>query len=172
MSERHLDDERILASLVDENDLTPGERSHLGACAECSSRLRTLNATLSGLTEMASRSTPFSAGTVSLPENAGARPMAKLMSWSMGLAFAMAAIVVAGVYLLGRIHGPGVFDASGLADEARRDALLIAEVRSLEDNPLPEPYRHMVPDPGVRLDDAFFDFLVPPQGGGKDRSRT
>lgn len=168
-SRGHLDPDRMAVSVVDARELTVEEREHLEACAECSRQRERLLSSLGALSRDAAGFTPGGPKRVVLPSEAYPRPMARLMSWSMGFAGAAALVVLAGVYLLARIvTGPvQEADMSRLAMEAHQDKALLAEVQKLEDDPLPEPYAGIIPEPAGVPDDEFFDFLIPPDGGPK-----
>lgn len=170
----HLRPERIIASLADERELTPIELGHLASCPSCSAARDRLASQLAGLSEQAVRHTPPSSKKVVLPAEQPVNPMAWFMRWSMGVAAAVATAVIVVVFLLGRLFpgGPLVEDATTLAREASRDEALLAEVRALENDPLPQAYKEIIPDPGVSLDDDFFDFLIPLDANGDETQKT
>lgn len=168
--ERHLAEERISISLVDGGWLTQEEKDHLDTCPECAGRRDRLLSSLAALSQTARRHTPAPPRRVVLPAEAPLNPMAWLMRWSMGLAFALAGVLIVAVYIMGQFHGrgPGFPDAA----EADRDALLLAQVRSLEDDPLPRAYKYIIPEVDLRLDEEFFDFLIPDENPARGRTRT
>jgi len=170
----HLKHERIVASLVDERELASGEREHLSSCPACAAARESLASHLEGLSEQAVRHTPPSSMKVVLPAEQPVNPMAWFMRWSMGVAAAVATVVIVAVFLLGRLFpgGPLIEDTTTLAREASRDEALLAEVRALENDPLPQAYKEIIPDPGVSLDDDFFDFLIPLDANGDEAQKT
>lgn len=170
----HLDPERIVASMVDELELSSVEREHLSLCPECAAARASLASRLAGLSGQAARHTPPSRRKVVLPEEKPVNATAWVMRWSLGVAAAVATVVVVAAFLLGRLFPGGlpVVDETKLAGETARDEMLLAEVRALENDPLPDAYSKIIPDPGVILDEDFFDFLIPLDSAGGDTRRT
>lgn len=170
----HLDPERIIASFVDDRGLSPQEREHLSGCPACTAARERLASQLTGLAEQAGRHTPESFRRVVLPAEQPANPLAWIMRWSMGVAAAAATVAIVAALLLGRLFpgGVGETDQLKLAQETVRDATLLAEVRALENDPLPGAYAEIIPDPGVSLDEEFFDFLIPLEAEGDETQRT
>lgn len=159
----HLDGGRIMASIVDERELSAREREHLDACPECARARAVLAAQLEGMARRSALHTPPLRKGVVLPEEQPARLSAWVPPWSVGLAAAVAMVVVVAAFLLVRLFPGGLpsFEGMSLASETARDELLLAEVRALENDPLPAAYAELVPVPGVVLDEDFFDFLIP-----------
>lgn len=173
-SENHLDPERIIASMVDDRELSPREREHLSVCPACAAARARLASQLAGLSEQTERYTPLSRKKVVLPAEQPVNAMAWLMRWSLGFAAAVATVVIVTALLLGRLFPGGLqgVDEMKLASEAARDEMLLAEVRALENDPLPAPYSEIIPDPGVSLDEDFFDFLIPLESNGDGSQKT
>ena len=173
-SEAHLDHGRIIASMVDDRELSPREREHLSSCPACAAARARLADQLAGLAEQTVRHTPLSRKRVVLPAEQPVNAMAWLMRWSLGVATAVATVVIAAVFLLGRLLPGGLqgVDETSLARETARDELLLAEVRALENDPLPKAYSEIIPDTGVSLDEDFFDFLIPLESNGDETQKT
>ena len=170
----HLDSGRIVASVVDERELSPGEREHLSRCPECTAARARLASQLSVLSGQVARHTPLSRKKIVLPAEQPVNAMAWIMRWSLGVAAAVATVVIVAAFLLGRLFPGGlqVVDETKLAGETARDEMLLAEVRALENDPLPEAYSEIIPDPGVSLDEDFFDFLIPLEANGGGTQKT
>jgi predicted anti-sigma-YlaC factor YlaD len=162
-----------MATIVDERELTALEREHLQACPECSAARAHLASQLEGMARDATRNTPPFRKRIVLPEEHQARPLAWVTQWSMGVAAVTATVLVV-VALLLRVWFPdglGGITSTELAREAEHDRALLAEVRALEQNPLPPAYQEMVPEPDLALDDDFFDYMIPLDGdGGQNRT--
>ena len=169
----HLDSERIMISMVDERELSPSEREHLSLCPDCAAARARLVSQLSGLSAQAVTHTPVSRKKIALPAEQQANAMAWFMRWSLGMAAAVATVVIVAVFLLGRMFPGGQgFDEMKLASETARDEMLLAEVRALENDPLPRAYSEIIPDAGVSLDEDFFDFLIPLDSNGSETQKT
>jgi hypothetical protein len=169
----HLEQGRIMASIVDERELTALERQHLQACAECTAARAHLASQLEGMARDAARNTPPFRKRIVLPEEHPARPLAWETQWALGVAAVTATVLVVAVVLL-RVWFPaglGGITAMELAREAEHDRALLAEVRALEENPLPAAYQEIIPEPDLALDDDFFNYIIPLDGdGGQNRT--
>jgi hypothetical protein len=169
----HLEQGRITASIVDERELTALEREHLQACPECSAARARLAERLEGLGGDAKRHTPPMRKGVVLPGEISARPLDWVPQWALGVAAVTATVIVVVAVLLRVWSSGGLGDIPGteLAREAEHDRVLLAEVRALEENPLPAAYQEMIPEPDLALDDDFFDYIIPLDGdGGQNRT--
>ncbi len=173
-SENHLDPERIIASIIDDSGLSPQEQEHLNMCPACAAARARLASQLAGLSEQGVRHTPRSRKKVILPAAQPVNAMAWLMRWSLGVAAAVATVVIVAVFLLGRLLPGGLqgVDEMSLAREAAQDKMFLAEVRALEHDPLPAAYSEIIPDPVVSLDEDFFDFLIPLESNGDGLQKT
>jgi hypothetical protein len=162
--DRHLDEQRIILSLVDENDLNPLEREHLKVCSHCLASRDLLATQLHGLSREASRWTPSPRRKAVLPASDTERGTAWTGRWYVGLATAAAcaALIIA-------LSWPHLFTGNvrpygdvTLASETAADTRLMAEAGNLEDNSLPESLQAFVPDYGFPDDDDDFQgFVVP-----------
>jgi len=173
-NEAHLDPGRIIASIVDDRELSPGEREHLSTCPACVQARASLASRLAVLSGQAERHIPSSRQRVVLPVERPSGAMGRLVRWSLGGAAAIATVVVVAVFLLGRPFPGGLqgVDGSNLAHETAQDEVLLAEVRALENDPLPAAYSEIIPDPDVSLDEDFFEFLIPLGSNGEEALKT
>jgi hypothetical protein len=161
----HLDVQRIIASFVDENDLTQLEREHLKDCPICSASHRRLAEQLQGLSEEAMRFTPEPRRRVALPETEVPESIWRLR-WYTGLVSAAAACLVLIITLsslhlfTGSVHPYGKLS---LAAETAADEMFIATTKDIEENSLPASIQEIVPDTGALddNDDDFLDFAAP-----------
>jgi hypothetical protein len=160
----HLDEQRIIASLVDENDLAAQEREHLKACPICSASRHHLAAELHGLSGMAMRSTPEPRRRFALPEAEIIRDRSWAGRWYVGLSTAAACLV-----LVITLTVPHLFTGNqqpygklNLAAEMDADEMFIAATDDIEENSLPASMQEIVPDMGSTDDnDDFLDFAAP-----------
>jgi hypothetical protein len=161
----HLDEQRIIASIVDENDLAAQEREHLKDCPICSASRRQLAVQLHGLSEEAMRYTPDPRRRVALPATEVLGGIGWKGRWYAGLATAAAACLVLVITLslphlfTGNLHPYGKLN---LATEMAADEMLIAAAKDIEENGLPASLQGIVPDTGPTDDnDDFPDFADP-----------
>ena len=160
----HLDEQRIIISLIDENDLNPSEREHLKACPLCSASRDRLTTQLHGLSREVTRWTPSSRRKVVLPASETERGRGWIGRWYVGLAAATACLA-----LIVALSWPHLFTGSlrpfgevTITAETAADAKLLAEASDLEDNSLPASFQDIVPDIGSPDDDGDFEeFMVP-----------
>lgn len=165
----HLEEQRIMVSLIDTDDLTPAERDHLANCTACSAFRHRLAAQLDGLADAAVRHTPDRRRRVTLPALEDA-PGRGWTGWYVGLA-----ATAAGVALLVVLLWPHLYSGSlrpygdvSLAAETAADAKLMAEVDDIAEGKLSGPYRNIVPDPGVDEGGDFLDFVAPLDTGPEE----
>jgi hypothetical protein len=160
----HLDVQRIIASLVDENDLAEQEKEHLKVCPICSASRHHLAAQLDGLSEEAIRWTPEPRRRVTLGEAEVLRGRGWAGRWYVGLATAAACLV-----LIITLTVPHLFTGNlqpygklNLAAEMEADEMFIATTEDIEENCLPASLREILPDTGSTDDnDDFLDFVAP-----------
>ena len=160
----HLDVQRIIASLVDENDLAAQEREHLKVCPICSASRRHLAAQLHGLSEEAIRWTPSPRRKVALPEAGVLRGSGWKGRWYAGLATAAACLVLIITLTLPHLFTGNLqpYGKLNLAAEMAADEMLIAATKDIEENCLPASLQEIVPDTGSTDDyDDFLDLVAP-----------
>ncbi len=160
----HLDEQRIIASLVDENDLAAQEREHLKVCPICSASRHHLAAELHGLSEAAMRSTPEPRRRFALPEAEVLRGSGWAGRWYVGLATAAACLVLVITLTVPHLFTGNLqpYGKLNLADETAADEMLIAATEDIEENGLPASLQEIVPDTGSTDDnDDFLDFAAP-----------
>jgi hypothetical protein len=158
----HLDIQRIIASLVDENDLAAQEREHLKVCPVCSASRHHLAAQLDCLSEEAMRFTPDPRRRFTLPE-------AEVRSgwkgrWYAGLATAAACLVLIITLTLPHLFTGNLqpYGKLNLAAEMEADEMFLATTEDIEENCLPVSLQEIVPDTGPTDDnDDFLDFVAP-----------
>jgi hypothetical protein len=160
----HLDEQRIIAAIVDENDLAAQEREHLKVCPICSASRNLLAARLDCLSKEAIRWTPAARIRVTLPATEVLRGGGWKGRWYAGLATAAACLM-----LIITLSLPHLFTGNqqpygklNLAAEMVADEMLIAATRDIEENCLPASLQEIVPDTGSADDnDDFLDFVAP-----------
>ena len=160
----HLDEQRIIASLVDENDLAAQEREHLKVCPICSASRNHLAAELHGLSEVAMRSTPAPRRRFALPEAEVLRGRGWALRWYVGLATAAACLVLVITLTVPHLFTGNLqpYGKLNLTDEMAADEMLIAATEDIEENGLPASLQEIVPDTGSTDDnDDFLDFAAP-----------
>jgi len=163
MNDQHLDEDRIIVSMVDENDLSRKDKSHLENCPACRERKGALMAQLEGMGHMAKELAPRPRG-ISLPE--------PKVSWGLsfrwpvvasGLASLVIIVAVWGMMFLG---GPQMEMAPGSAGQQVVGLSFIDDI--LEEPVLPAYYQDIAVASFEYFDDAFMDFVIPLEGSDED----
>lgn len=160
----HLDEQRIIASLVDENDLAAQEREHLKGCPICSASRHHLAAQLGCLSEDAIRWTPAPRRRFALPDAEVLRGRSWAGRWYAGLATAAACLMLLITLILPHLFTGNLqpYGKLNLAAEMAADEMLIAATKDIEENGLPASLQEIVPDTGSTDDiDDFLDFVAP-----------
>ena len=160
----HLDEQRIIAALVDENDLAAQEREHLKVCPICSASRDQLSAQLHGLSDAAMRYTPEPRRRFALPEAEVLRGRSWAGRWYVGLAAAAACLVLVITLTLPHLFTGNLqpYGKLNLADETAADEMLIAATQDIEEDGLPASLQGIIPDTDPADDnDDFLDFAAP-----------
>ncbi|MFY9398823.1 MAG: hypothetical protein WAR22_10725 [Desulfomonilia bacterium] len=167
----------VIRSLVDEDGLDDVQKRHLAQCPACKRERELLAGRLDRLGSLAGRYTPKPRRLPVLPEGREEREKATLkglflnpgLAWGTAAGFVLA--VLAGAWMLSHAPGLGV-SPEDLAREAARDELFMAEISVLEDDPLHEEFRRILPESSPVLGDEVLDFIIPVDaraGGGESR---
>lgn len=160
----HLTDKQIIASLVNENDLTAQEREHLKDCSICSVSRHNLAAQLYGISEEARRCMPAPQRRVALPEAEVVGGKAWKSRWHAGLAVAAASFVFIITLTLPLLFTENLhpYGKLSLTAETVADERLIATTKDIEENCLPASLQEIVPDMGtVDENDDILDYMAP-----------
>lgn len=163
MKDQHLDEDRIIVSMVDENDLSRKDKSHLENCPACQGRKGALMAQLEGVGHMAKELAPRPP-LISLPE--------PKVSWGLsfrwpvvasGLASLFIIVAVWGLMFLG---GPPMQITPGPAGQQVVGLSFIDDI--LEDSVLPAYDQDITAASFEYFDDAFMDFVIPMEGSDEN----
>jgi hypothetical protein len=153
----HLDDQQIIEAVIDESGLPGMLRSHLSECLACRARKDGLQESLARLGTLSRSDIPPVFRKPKLKE--GANPS--------GWAVKPAIVLLASLALLFLFLAPmtvnrdRVFSKAVVYREMLQDQKFMAEVQSLEENPLPSFYRDIsgpalqkpdAPGPGAELE--------------------
>jgi hypothetical protein len=151
----HVDEDQILLSIVDGDDLSEDMKDHLTACPLCREKRTVLRCDLERLGEMAKEFTP-------LPRKGPVRPLSKPHRFPLRLPVFAAGFAV--VLLIACLWGLSLFtDPSKqrmppFSTEVKADLGLIDDI--VEESAVPEYYLAIADADGY-FDDRFLEFLVP-----------
>ena len=153
----HLDEDQIIRSVVDENDLAATVRNHLSTCVVCQVKKQQIEQELRSLGYMAKEFAP-------LPQQK-VRPFHKtssLWSWRPVFATGFAAILlIAGIWWYGLFTSSQEKMMAQIIRETEKDRQLMAEIQAL----LSYAPLDLYPDISTEFYDGYFDefleFVVP-----------
>lgn len=155
-SNMHLNEDQIVLSLVDENDLSEDMKNHLLACPECQEKKTALISELKNLGKMAKGLTP-------LPKRKPALPVRKSRRFGLGLpvvaAGCAAALVIAFLWNTIFFNQPPKQMTARLSTEVEADFYLMDDI--LEESALPDYYLDIAVASYSYFDDEFLEFVVP-----------
>ena len=146
----HLNEDQVIRSVVDENDLPATVRNHLSTCLVCQGKKQQIEQELSTLGRMAREFAPLPRREVRLPFY---KPRS-LWSWRPVFVAGFAALL-----LIAGIWWSGVFTTSQekmmaqIIRETEKDEQLMAEIYALEEYAPVDVY----PDVSVESDIGYFD---------------
>jgi hypothetical protein len=151
----HVNEDRILLSIVDGDDLSEDMKDHLTACPLCRAKRMALTCDLERLGEMAKEFTP-------LPRKGPVRPLWKPHRFPLRLpvfaaGFAVV-LVIACLWSLSLFTHPSKQRMPPVSTEVKADLSLIDDI--VEGSDVPEYYLDIADTYGY-FDDRFLEFLVP-----------
>ena len=145
----HLNEDQVIRSVVDENDLPATVRNHLSTCLVCQGKKQQIEQELSTLGRMASEFAPLPRREVRLPFY---KPRS-LWSWRPVFVAGFAAVLlIAGIwYALVATSQEKMM--SQIMWETKQDEQLMAEIYALEEYAPVDVY----PDVSAEFDAGYFD---------------
>ncbi len=154
----HLSEDELIVALIDEKDLPQDRYIHLSECRECSSAREAFHHHLSGIGRKAECLTPLLSKKLYLPQaEAKQRHIRRrYLTPAFGSVFVIILVIMA-VWL------PGAFKTNKINPgvHAQSDDILLMQVSSLIDNPLPDAYREIADLAEPDMEDDITDFIVP-----------
>ncbi len=136
---KHLDDNQIIAALIDENGLNGLLRRHLSECPTCRGQKEQLQAGLAQFGKISRDSIPLTYRRPELIDNR-ARGISRNWKFAPALAFIAAAVLLAFFLTPIAVDKDKIFTRKVVYQEMLRDQKFMAEVKTLEENPLPGFY--------------------------------
>ena len=163
-AEKHLTEEQIIRSVIDETGLPRRIKDHLAGCPECREQKVCFERDLKALGDTAVQFAPHPKRRVVLPET-----REKSLGWFAGhhsWALASAVCVVLVVFFLGwnffvRLPQERI---AGVEEEIQKDGQFMAEINKLVENPLPQVYQAISGEGYAEVDEDMMDFVVPESG--------
>lgn len=171
MKGEHLNEEQIIVSVVDEDDLPGSFKSHLEACPLCQEERRVLMSQLEQMAATAKELAPRpKAGPITYRKSWGPRSWDPkgwrkiFFRWPVFVSGLACFIIIAGIWALMLLQGPGgkpqVNVVSGSPGEQMTTGMVFVE-DLLEESVLPEYYLDIAVSSSEDFDDEFLEFVVP-----------
>ncbi len=158
----HLGEEQLIRAAVDEEDMPPSLREHLSTCSFCRAEKKRFEGHLARLGRMAQHFAPSAPRRVSLPLERSRSLRGWSWGWRRVFVAAMSVAVVIMVFawptLLKKTPKDNGFI---LPREMYEDEAFILEVRTLEEDALPQVYLDISGASYGWLDEEFIEFVVP-----------
>jgi hypothetical protein len=158
----HLGQDDLLMVLAESDALSPAMQEHLNRCAACRSKLEKFEGRLSRLGATARRFTPEPARPFRLPDPRSVRPRRWLRpAFAAGLTAAL--VLLMSVWWLSPTGRDASLPRKLTAQQLAADRALMAEVDSLVENAMPEPYRELaaISEPPAGWDEDLINWIVP-----------
>jgi predicted anti-sigma-YlaC factor YlaD len=154
----HLTENDILQAVIDDTDLSDGQKVHLAQCAPCRSLKNQLEQELARLAQLAKRYSPTPQRHITVVERQDRSPF---FNWRF--AFSAAAIVAVILVVLGisLIRSQQHRSIGNLAQNMVEAEKLMTEVNALVESALPPVYLDIIGETDLSTDEDFIDFLIP-----------
>ncbi len=152
----HLNEDQILLSLVDENDLSDDAKGHITACQVCREKKTALMSELENLGEIAKDFAPLTRKKPVLVSRKSWHSVLRRPMFASGFAVIFIAVCLLGLTLF--IDSSKQITAR-LSTEAEEDMYLLEDI--LEKSALPEYYLDITVTSNNYFDDEFLEFITP-----------
>ncbi len=156
----HMNEDQVLLSLIDENDLPKEMRSHLEGCKACQDKRASLLSELECLGKMAGKFTPAPRKRPILPVRESGRKRYHFPVFATGLASAVVVAFLCSVVLFS--DSPEQMEAD-LSVESEVRLHLMEEI--LEETALSGHYLDITQTSYSYFDDEFLEFVIPVEEG-------
>jgi hypothetical protein len=158
----HLNEERLICSVVDQNDLSADEQNHLFTCSVCQGEKQQLEQELTNLGRMAKEFAPLpEKNIIPLLQESLQKPRS---SWSWRPVFAAGFVVIlliVGIWMYSPFKRYQEYKIAKLIERMKDDEKLMAEIRSLEEQALSGFYMDISGESYRYVDDEFLEFILP-----------
>lgn len=154
----HLNEDQVIRSVVDENDLPAAARDHLSTCLSCKREKGQIEQELTSLGRMAKESAPLPRQEIRLPFH---KPRG-LWSWRPALATGLAVVLlIAGIWWSSLVTTSKEKMTAQIILEAEKDRQLMAEIDALEEYVPSDFYPDISWESDPDYFDEFLEFVVP-----------
>ena len=160
--DQHLNDDQLIITIVEADDLPSGVREHLDSCHQCRLAVQQFENELSILGEAARQFSPTPKHRMTLPVERQTQKVFGSWKWRVSFGAAFSAVLVFVILwwsgLTNTTINGGVNSLSG---ELWEDEDLMTEISRLSENPLPQLYMEITGDTDPEFQDDFMEFVDP-----------
>ncbi|QTA90670.1 hypothetical protein [Desulfonema magnum] len=152
----HLDEDQLIWSVVDENDLAPAVRNHLSSCPVCQERKRHFEQELNNLGNMTKAFSP-------LPREKPVPVVQIFRNWlrpAFVSGFALVLLIM-GIWWSSPFPVSQENRMTQAVGEMEDDSQLVVEIRVVEEYALPDLYMDIAGESYGYFGDEFLEFVVP-----------
>ena len=155
----HLNEEQIIAVIVDEEGLKEEQRRHLETCPLCREEKAALISKLDRLGRMAAEFTPQPQKRPAIPTRESHLLCFRRMALAAGLG---AALLIAFIWGPALVPDPATQMVAEFSGDEEMDVFLIDDI--LDESSLPDYYLDMAASSDSYFDEEFMEFLIPSEG--------
>jgi hypothetical protein len=158
----HLKEDRIIASIVDDRDLSASEAAHLLGCTECLSEKSKLEKSLFLLGNLAKHHSPEPRPQARIHLSKQRTWFARPLGWKASLASAFVLLLALSTtwYFTGSFRAPAPIQE--IANGSKEgDHELMAEINRLSENAIPRTYLYITGEYDKGLSEDFIRFVAP-----------
>jgi len=154
----HLNEDQVIRSVVDENDLPATVRNHLSTCLVCLGEKKQIEQELSTLGRMAREFAPLPRREVRLPFYKPRSLWSRRPVFAVGFA---AVLLIAGIWRYALVTTSQEKMMSQIMWETKKDEQLMAEIYALEEYAPVDVYPDIFAESDVGYFDDFLRFVSP-----------
>ncbi len=154
----HLDEDQLIYSVVDQNDLPAAVQNHLFGCKECQEKKQQLEQDLSNMARLANELAPLPHRKIRpLPQDSH-----RHWNWRpVFVAGFTALLLIFGIWRSSQLTIYHEYQMTKLFREMEGDQNLMVEIQALEENAMSDIYLEISGEPYSYSDDKFFEFVIP-----------
>lgn len=162
IKDRHLNDDQIIKTIIEADDLPDMLREHLKACPQCHMAVKKFEEELSVLGKLANQFSPKPKERITLPVERERQSFFGSWKWQFSFGAAVSAVLIFVIIWWSGITNTAINGGSNnLSAELWEDEQLMTDISSLADNALPQLYMDITGEPDPETEDNFKEFIDP-----------
>jgi predicted anti-sigma-YlaC factor YlaD len=159
----HLEEDRIMASVIDEADLSPAEKEHLSECSGCREKKEKIQEEFALLGNLSEQFAPEPKRPF-LRKKREPRPfLTSAFGWKLSLASAVAVLfAITATWYFSKPLRLQNSRQNAAEWTAATDQELMSEINAMAEDAFPRTYLYITGEYHKGLNDEFIRFIVPP----------